>query len=311
MQAAELRIPLSLVTGFLGSGKTTLLSQVVRRYAGRRLVYLINEFGPADVDGRLLNVEGDALVTVAGGSIFCQCKVTEFMGRLKQIHERSRASAEPIEGVVVEASGITDPKVFGQLLEETRFDKLFQLCAVLAVVDPGTFGKLSRTLPNISAQIEAADRAIINKTDIHEPDAVAETRYRLLAINPAIEVTETQFCRFDFDIFTPASLRHMVGQYAACADPHYVVLEVTVTQPIDLERFRRALAVVQRGFYRIKGFINTANGTTYIDVAPSGINTRTLASIKAEPILVFIVPPEQREEAETLRDRMARGEFGL
>ncbi len=311
MQAAELRIPLSLVTGFLGSGKTTLLTQVVRRYSNRRLVYLINEFGPVNVDGRLLDVNEDVLVTVAGGSIFCQCKVTEFMGRLKQIYERNCVSATQIEGVVIEASGIADPKVFGQLLEETRFDKLFQLCAVLAVVDPGTFGKLRRTLPNISAQIEAADRALINKTDLYGPAAVAETRNELLAINPSIEVTETRFCRFDFDIFTPASPRHLVGQYAACADPHYVVLEVSLAQPIDLERLRRAWGDVQSEVYRIKGFLNTVDGMTYIDVAPSGINVRSMPFTKAEPVLVFIVSPEHQETAEALRDRIARGDFNL
>lgn len=311
MQAAEHRIPLSLVTGFLGSGKTTFLTQVVRRYSARRLVYLINEFGPANVDDRLLDVQDDALVTVAGGSIFCKCKVTEFMGRLKQIYERSYASAEAIEGVVIEASGIADPKVFGQLLEETRFDKLFQLCAISAVVDPGTFGKLRRTLPNIAAQIEASDRALINKIDLYKPTAVAETRDELLAINPAIEVTETQFGRFDFDIFTPALPRHLVGQYASCADPHYAVLEVSFAQPIDMERLCRVLDAIRGMIYRIKGFLNTADGMTYIDVAPSGIHTRRMPSIKADVVLVFIIPPEHQATVEALRDRITCGDFNL
>ncbi|NLX15263.1 MAG: GTP-binding protein [Phycisphaerales bacterium] len=311
MQAAKPRIPLSLVTGFLGSGKTTLLTQVARRYHDRRLVYLINEFAPADVDGRILDVDRDTLVTVAGGSIFCQCKVTEFMGRLKQIHERSSVSTEPIEGVVIEASGIADPKVFGQLLEETRFDQIFQLCLVLAVVDPGTFGKLRHTLPNITAQIEAADRVLINKTDLFSPAAITETRNELRAINPAIVVTETQYGRFDFDIFTPALPRHLIGQYAGCADPNYAVMELAYTRPMDIERLRSELSALQNNIYRIKGFVPATKGYAYIDATPSGVNVRTMPKIQIEPVLVFIVPPEHTPTAATLRTRIARGDFDL
>ncbi len=44
-------LPLLLVTGFLGSGKTTLLRKLVEQARGRRLVCIVNEFGPLDVDG--------------------------------------------------------------------------------------------------------------------------------------------------------------------------------------------------------------------------------------------------------------------
>ena len=47
-------IPLALVTGFLGSGKTTFLEQTARRYSGHKIVFLINEFSPKDMDGARL-----------------------------------------------------------------------------------------------------------------------------------------------------------------------------------------------------------------------------------------------------------------
>ena len=43
-------IPIGLVAGFLGSGKTTLLARWAERHRGRKLVYLVNDLGAANVD---------------------------------------------------------------------------------------------------------------------------------------------------------------------------------------------------------------------------------------------------------------------
>ena len=81
-------IPVALVTGFLGSGKTTLLRRVIATHRDRRLAYLVNEFAPVDVDGRLLAAEGAPVVALPGGSIFCQCLVGSFIEQLRGIAER-------------------------------------------------------------------------------------------------------------------------------------------------------------------------------------------------------------------------------
>ena len=101
---------LSLVTGFLGSGKTTYLRRLVNQYRDRRLVFLVNEFSPVDIDGPLLGSVEDDVLSLPGGSIFCTCLVTEFISTLKSIPERFGREA-PVEGVIIEASGIANPKV--------------------------------------------------------------------------------------------------------------------------------------------------------------------------------------------------------
>ena len=78
-------IALSLVTGFLGSGKTTYLRRLVEQYRGRRLVFLVNEFSPVDVDGPVLRSAEDDVVSLPGGSIFCTCLVTQFVHTLERI----------------------------------------------------------------------------------------------------------------------------------------------------------------------------------------------------------------------------------
>jgi G3E family GTPase len=167
-------IPLVLITGFLGSGKTTLLKRIASQEGDLKLVYLVNEFSPEDVDAKLLDGEGVEAVTIAGGSIFCQCRVTDFIQHLETIPERFGTDRAPVEGVVVEASGIADPLVIHKMLAETRLDETYDLGAVVTVVDPKSFLKLIHTLPNILTQVEAADRVILNKIDLCTPGEIEE-----------------------------------------------------------------------------------------------------------------------------------------
>ncbi|MCX7010859.1 MAG: hypothetical protein NTY53_27070, partial [Kiritimatiellaeota bacterium] len=102
-------IPLVLVTGFLGSGKTTFLKQLVSRYHDLKLVWLVNEFSARDVDAAVLGSETSDVLSIAGGSIFCRCLVTEFIASLRDLPARFGTPESPVEGVVVEASGMANP----------------------------------------------------------------------------------------------------------------------------------------------------------------------------------------------------------
>ena len=49
-----LKVPVTVITGFLGSGKTTLITQLMRNPNGKRLAVIVNEFGDVGVDGEIL-----------------------------------------------------------------------------------------------------------------------------------------------------------------------------------------------------------------------------------------------------------------
>ena len=175
-------IPLALITGFLGSGKTTFLSRLAQRYRGRKVVFLVNEFSAKDVDGSRLARETPDVVSVAGGSIFCQCLVTEFIARLRELPSRFGTPAAPVEAVVVEASGIANPAVAAQMLRESRLDRQYDLTDVVAIVDPGSFGKLLHTLPNIRAQVEGAN-VIVGRAQWLKDHGVTEDFLKSVDVN--------------------------------------------------------------------------------------------------------------------------------
>ncbi len=65
------RCPITVVTGFLGSGKTTLLANVLRRGAMDRTAVIINEYGQAGLDHRLIRRIEERTRLLSGGCICC------------------------------------------------------------------------------------------------------------------------------------------------------------------------------------------------------------------------------------------------
>ncbi|MBN2448493.1 MAG: GTP-binding protein [Phycisphaerae bacterium] len=299
-------IPLSLITGFLGSGKTTFLQRVVERSRDRRLFYLVNEFSTVDIDGQVLNLGPDQLVTVAGGSIFCRCLVTEFIARLRQILDNG---GDTLDGVVIEASGIANPKVTQQMLAETQLDRQYDLRTIVTIIDPGSFDDLLEMLPNIAAQIEASDVAIVNKTDLFDEETLDATEARIRQLNATARILRAQHCDVDLDLFASSPGRDLHGEYAKCADPNYLTLAVRLEHEIDIERLSEALAEYADLLYRVKGYVRGDRTRVYIDVS-RGQTTISEAPASNRPgELILIARGDARRRINPFIEALETGQF--
>jgi len=301
-------IPLALVTGFLGSGKTTFLEQAAKRYSGRKIVFLINEFSPKDMDGARLRRETPDVEVIAGGSIFCRCLVTEFIERLAEVPARFGTPAAPVEGVVVEASGMTDPRSAGTLLAESKLDRVYELREILAVVDPGSLLKLLHTLPNIKTQIEVARHVLINKTDLYSTAQVEQAEAAVRDINPAAVVIKTTFCRADLDLFAPTGLPAPRGEYAPCADPRYERFVAPADGEFDAGRFSDVIKRLAEDIYRVKGFVQKDGRIRYLDYSAAGLRFEEAPPGMPQE-LVFILRGPSSELARRLVEDVKNGRF--
>lgn len=302
-------IPLALVTGFLGSGKTTYLRHLIAQYRDRRLVYLVNEFSPADVDGHLIESEDKDVYALPGGSIFCTCLVTEFIKALTTIPERFGSETGPVEGVIIEASGVANPKVIEKMLAETRLDQLYALATIVSVVDPATFPVLLQTLPNITAQVESSDVVLLNKTDAFGEPEILDTESKMRDINPAAEIIRTSYCTVDLDLFSAHPARGLHGEYAACADPNYARFAVHTERSLDLRSVKELVKKYSDVLYRLKGFAETAEGVHYLDYTPAAF---TATPAPSEPPrrgaeLVLIVRGDAYEQGRALAAALKAG----
>lgn len=289
-------IPITLVTGFLGSGKTTLLKEMGRRYADRRLVYLVNEFSPHDVDGAIVSSHHANVVSIPGGSIFCKCLVTEFINHLRSIPSRFGIP----DGVVIEASGMADPRVMRTMLLETRLDTLYKLVCIVSVVDPGSFFKLRQTLPTIVEQVKASDIALIGKSDVYDTKQVEQTRKDLRSINPTIRLGVT--CRgiTDVDLLAYEGTTDVSseGMLAKCRDPRYETVIVEPFSGIDLQTLQGKMRPVEPLVYRLKGYLNVDEPCQYVDFSASGWNVETVQAFH-QPMVVVITQGSPGDDVNT------------
>lgn len=247
-------IPLCLVTGFLGSGKTTLLERFADQYAGQRMVFLVNEFAGADVDGARVQQAGGQVVPVPGGSIFCRCLVTEFIHALKQIAGLGEELVLPPSGLLIEASGIADPRVIQTMLAETKLDQVYDLRSILTVIDPESYRKLRHTLTAVTVQAESADVILLNRIDLCTDAAVQETEDDLRQRNPSARILRCCRGEVHLDPFAPHGHDGLHGPYAPCADPGFYRL-VLQADGLGVDALTRFLAGEGGPVYRIKGGI--------------------------------------------------------
>jgi G3E family GTPase len=300
-------IPMCLVTGFLGSGKTTLLKMLDKRFADRNVVFLVNEFAAGDVDGALLGTEDDGVFTITGGSIFCVCRVEPFLDTLRALPAHFERLGRSLDGVVVEASGMANPMIVDQLLAETGLAATYRLQTIVSIIDPGSFTRLLETLPNITAQIKAADIVLINKVDLYGEASVADAEAKLRQINGRVHVGRTEYCNTSVDIFGDVPQRELQGELVQCRDSRYHTADVRHAEAVNVESLRRRLVELGEGLYRAKGFVQTAAGPQYVDYSAAGFSAAPVNGFAGRPRLALIGAEAAADDIDRLANDVRRG----
>ena len=186
MASAAQRIPAHVLTGFLGSGKTTLLNRLLRDPLLGDCAVLINEFGAVGVDHHLVDrVEGD-MVLLASGCICCTVR-GDLAQALRDLYARREAGSIPaFSRVVIETTGLADPvPVLATLMLDRVLQHHFAVGAVVTTIDALNGEANLRGFAVCRKQATSADRLVLTKRDLAEPQAAQHLRQALQALNPA------------------------------------------------------------------------------------------------------------------------------
>lgn len=230
-------LPVWVITGFLGSGKTTLVNRLVRAVGEgatvTRLLVVENEVGDTTLDAELViqasgtpeNVllvnDGCACCKVRGD--LCDLLRDEVLGR--------RAMQGEIDGVIIECSGLADPKAVVQtfLLDDDLRSRL-ELREVVAVVDAmnverylcpdAAISSGSRCPPLarlVEEQIAFASLVLLNKADsVRGHTMLEDLVHRIRAVNDTAEVLECIYCNIDVArILGGSGFQHTPGAWSA------------------------------------------------------------------------------------------------
>ena len=172
---SDAKVPVTVLTGFLGSGKTTLLNHILHEFHGKRIAIIENEFGEVGIDDSLIEAgplameenviemnNGCICCTVRGDLIAGLKKIMKLVGGLEPwnfifpyignnhpnwlsyfseglkppTRKISVQSGKPLDGVIIETTGLADPAPVAQTFFADDFvQQNMQLDGIVTLVD--------------------------------------------------------------------------------------------------------------------------------------------------------------------------------
>jgi G3E family GTPase len=188
--AAEQRIPVTVLTGFLGSGKTTLLNKLLRRPELADTAVIINEFGEIGLDHLLVEKSDDeGMVTLNSGCLCCTVRGDLVRTMSELFLKRSKGEVTPFKRMVVETTGLADPApILHTLMTEPIVAARYMLDGVVTTVDAVNGASTLDRQPEAVKQAAVADRLLLTKTDLAEPGARQVIEDRLSGLNPSAPI---------------------------------------------------------------------------------------------------------------------------
>ena len=189
-----MKIPATVVTGFLGAGKTTLIRHLLENANGKRIALIINEFGDLGVDREMLtgcgieDCDDDNVVELANGCICCTV-ADDFLPTMEFLLDRD----VPPDHIVIETSGLALPKPLVKAFNWPEIKSRVTVDGVVTVVDA---------------------RAVFDGRFADDPDAVQAAREADDALDhdsPLEEVFEDQLLSADLVLLNKSDLLDAAG----------------------------------------------------------------------------------------------------
>lgn len=211
-----MKIPVTVLSGYLGSGKTTMMNHVLQNEKDLRVAVIVNDMSEINIDAELIaNGSGisrteEKFVELSNGCICCTLRED-----LLQEVERL-AKLGNIDYILIESTGISEPipvaQTFSYLDEELGIDltRFCQLDTMVTVVDAHRFwhdfqsgesllerkeaiGELDgRDVADLLIdQIEFCDVLVLNKCDLVSIEEVERLERILRALQPEAKIIRT------------------------------------------------------------------------------------------------------------------------
>ena len=275
-----------IISGFLGAGKTTFIQKLLSEKKFKKVMLLENEFGEVGVDGAFfdsaLNVK-----EINNGCICCSLR-GDFESALEEIE------AMDVTDLLIEPSGVGK---LSDILNVVHEDDDFRVVSHICIVDVKTCKKYHKNFKDyFDDQVKAANAIVLSHLDVADEEKVNEAKEIVKSINDDVVILDKQMSDYSIDELMDLIVagheeedeHHHEECGCSCGCHHHHDYEhhhhhhhdgeddddedelfknqiIRTDYIFTKEELEKILSNVDEDIIRIKGYVNSKEGTLYLN----------------------------------------------
>lgn len=248
--SSSVRIPVTLVTGFLGSGKTTLLKHILTDNHNLKIAVLVNEFGKINIDSQLLLSVDEEMVLLSNGCICCTINQS-LIEAINQI-----LTKQDIDYIIIEPSGLAEPlPLMMTFLSEPLCQKI-RLDSIITLVDAENFEPEDLDKAIALSQIIYGDIILLNKTDLVTSDKIDKIEYYINSVKNQAIIWRCQQAKVPLSLILALDLSHKLQlnshQYSL---NEFMSFSWQSDRPLNVAKFANFINELPKMVFRGKGIL--------------------------------------------------------
>ena len=194
--SSDIKIPVSVLTGFLGAGKTSLLNVLLKDPLLADAAVIINEFGEIGLDHLLVETADSNVFEMSSGCLCCTIRGDLADTMVDLVARRDAGTLKAFDRIIIETTGLADPApVLQTLIGQPELVERFRLERVVTVVDAKNGASTLDNHIEAVKQVAVADRLVLSKADLlNGPDgeaALDDIIARMRKLAPAARILTT------------------------------------------------------------------------------------------------------------------------